>query len=230
MKSNKGVRHMMMPQLHHAAESLNVDKVQELIKNGADVNAKDFAGNTCICMLAQRKSKSHIGSKERETISKIIDILYENGADSTIENKEGLNAVNYLYVGKCARKAGKKKLLSSNKNEINEEEISSNKEEVKQMMMPQLHQAAECLDIEKVKEIISSGADVNAKDITGSTCICRMAKRYSNPYLESEERNAIQNIMNILRENGADYNIKNKSGQSATSFLDMRSGKNIGLS
>ncbi|KJV57413.1 ankyrin repeat domain-containing protein [Orientia tsutsugamushi] len=228
MKSNKGGRYTMMPQLHHAAESLNVDKVQELIKNGADVNAKDFAGNTCICMLAQRKSKSHIGSKERETISKIIDILRENGADSTIENKEGLNAVNYLYVGKCARRAGKKKLLSGNKNENNEEEISSNKE-VKQMMMPQLHQAAECLDIEKVKDLISSGADINAKDITGSTCICRMAKRYSNPYLDSEERNAIQNIMNILRENGADYNITNNSGQSATSFLDMKSGKNIGL-
>ncbi|WP_371220050.1 ankyrin repeat domain-containing protein [Orientia tsutsugamushi] len=228
MKSNKGVRHSMMPQLHHAAESLNVDKVQELIKNGADVNAKDFAGNTCICMLAQRMSKSHIGSKERETISKIIDILRENGADSTIENKEGLNAVNYLYVGKCARRAGKKKLLSGNKNENNEEEISSNKE-VKQMMMPQLHQAAECLDIEKVKDLISSGADINAKDITGSTCICRMAKRYSNPYLDSEERNAIQNIMNILRENGADYNITNNSGQSATSFLDMKSCKNIGL-
>lgn len=218
----------MMPQLHHAAESLNVDKVQELIKNGADLNAKDFAGNTCICMLAQRMSKSHIGSKERETISKIIDILRENGADSSIENKEGLNAVNYLYVGKCARRAGKKKLLSGNKNENNEEEISSNKE-VKQMMMPQLHQAAECLDIEKVKDLISSGADINAKDITGSTCICRMAKRYSNPYLDSEERNAIQNIMNILRENGADYNITNNSGQSATSFLDMKSGKNIGL-
>ncbi|KJV71412.1 ankyrin repeat domain-containing protein [Orientia tsutsugamushi] len=228
MKSNKGVRHSMMPQLHHAAESLNVDKVQELIKDGADVNAKDFAGNTCICMLAQRMSKSHIGSKERETISKIIDILRENGADSTIENKEGLNAVNYLYVGKCARRAGKKKLLSGNKNENNEEEISSNKE-VKQMMMPQLHQAAECLDIEKVKDLISSGADINAKDITGSTCICRMAKRYSNPYLDSEERNAIQNIMNILRENGADYNITNNSGQSATSFLDVKSGKNIGL-
>ncbi|CAM80784.1 ankyrin repeat domain-containing protein [Orientia tsutsugamushi] len=228
MKSNKWARHMMMPQLHHAAESLNVDKVQELIKNGADVNAKDFAGNTCICMLAQRKSKSHIGSKERETISKIIDILRENGADTTIENKEGLNAVNYLYVGKCARRAGKKKLLSGNKNENNEEEISSNKE-VKQMMMPQLHQAAECLDIEKVKDLISSGADINAKDITGSTCICRMAKRYSNPYLDSEERNAIQNIMNILKENGADYNITNNSGQSATSFLDMKSGKNIWL-
>lgn len=228
MKSNKSPRHSMMPQLHHAAESLNVDKVQELIKNGADLNAKDFAGNTCICMLAQRKSKSHIGSKERETISKIIDILRENGADSTIENKEGLNAVNYLYVGKCARRAGKKKLLSGNKNENNEEEISNNKE-VKQMMMPQLHQAAECLDIEKVKDLISSGADINAKDITGSTCICRMAKRYSNPYLDSEERNAIQNIMNILRENGADYNITNNSGQSATSFLDMKSGKNIGL-
>nr|WP_064591300.1 ankyrin repeat domain-containing protein [Orientia tsutsugamushi] len=228
MKSNKSPRHSMMPQLHHAAESLNVDKVQELIKNGADLNAKDFAGNTCICMLAQRKSKSHIGSKERETISKIIDILRENGADSTIENKEGLNAVNYLYVGKCARRAGKKKLLSGNKNENNEEEISSNKE-VKQIMMPQLHQAAECLDIEKVKDLISSGADINAKDITGSTCICRMAKRYSNPYLDSEERNAIQNIMNILRENGADYNITNNSGQSATSFLDMKSGKNIGL-
>ncbi|SPM46420.1 ankyrin repeat-containing protein 13 [Orientia tsutsugamushi] len=228
MKSNKGVRRSMMPQLHHAAESLNVDKVQELIKDGADVNAKDFAGNTCICMLAQRMSKSHIGSKERETISKIIDILRENGADSTIENKEGLNAVNYLYVGKCARRTGKKKLLSGNKNENNEEEISSNKE-VKQMMMPQLHQAAECLDIEKVKDLISSGADINAKDITGSTCICRMAKRYSNPYLDSEERNAIQNIMNILRENGADYNITNNSGQSATSFLDMKSGKNIVL-
>ncbi|WP_064643662.1 ankyrin repeat domain-containing protein [Orientia tsutsugamushi] len=228
MKSNKGGRYTMMPQLHHAAESLNVDKVQELIKDGADLNAKDFAGNTCICMLAQRMSKSHIGSKERETISKIIDILRENGADSTIENKEGLNAVNYLYVGKCARRTGKKKLLSGNKNENNEEEISSNKE-VKQMMMPQLHQAAECLDIEKVKDLISSGADINAKDITGSTCICRMAKRYSNPYLDSEERNAIQNIMNILRENGADYNITNNSGQSATSFLDMKSGKNIGL-
>ncbi|KJV74476.1 ankyrin repeat-containing protein 13 [Orientia tsutsugamushi] len=228
MKSNKGGRYTMMPQLHHAAESLNVDKVQELIKNGADVNAKDFAGNTCICMLAQRMSKSYIGSKERETISKIIDILRENGADSTIENKEGLNAVNYLYVGKCARRAGKKKLLSGNKNENNEGEISSNKE-VKQMVMPQLHQAAECLDIEKVKDLISSGADINAKDITGSTCICRMAKRYSNPYLDSEERNAIQNIMNILRENGADYNITNNSGQSATSFLDMKSGKNIGL-
>lgn len=228
MKSNKGVRHSMMPQLHHAAESLNVDKVQELIKDGADLNAKDFAGNTCICMLAQRMSKSHIGSKERETISKIIDILRENGADSTIENKEGLNAVNYLYVGKCARRAGKKKLLPGNKNENNEEEICSNKE-VKQTMMPQLHQAAECLDIEKVKDLISSGADINAKDITGSTCICRMAKRYSNPYLDSEERNAIQNIMNILRENGADYNITNNSGQSATSFLDMKSGKNIGL-
>lgn len=228
MKSNKGGRYTMMPQLHQAAESLNVDKVQELIKNGADVNAKDFAGNTCICMLAQRKSKSHIGSKERETISKIIDILRENGADSTIENKEGLNAVNYLYVGKCARRPGKKKLLSGNKNENPEEEISSNKD-AKQTMMPQLHQAAECLDIEKVKDLISSGADINAKDITGSTCICRMAKRYSNPYLDSEERNAIQNIMNILRENGADYNITNNSGQSATSFLDMKSGKNIGL-
>lgn len=228
MKSNKWIRHSMMPQLHHAAESLNVEKVQELINDGADLNAKDFTGNTCICMLAQLSSRLHTGSKKREMISEIMDILIKNGANTTIENREGLRAIDYLYVGKCAKRAGKKKLLSSNKNENNEEEISSNKE-VKQAMMPQLHQAAECLDIEKVKDLISSGANVNATDITGSTCICRMAKRYSNPYLESEERNAIQNIMNILRENGADYNIKNNSGQSATSFLDMRSGKNIGL-
>ena len=57
------------------------DKVKDFIKKGADVNATDQSGNTCL-MLAIRKD-----------LKEVVELLITNGADVNAVNKSGENAL-----------------------------------------------------------------------------------------------------------------------------------------
>lgn len=66
-----------------------------------------------------------------------------------------------------------------------------------------LHQAAAAGDIENIKSLISGGADVNAKDDTGSTPL-HYAVILAN-----------RDVIELLIAGGADVNIKDDQGRTA---------------
>lgn len=77
----------------NCAETFNgasVSEVTELIKSGANVNARDKEGKTPI-MFAARFCKDSI----------IIKILIDNGADITANSKAGMSVCCYAMLNDC---------------------------------------------------------------------------------------------------------------------------------
>lgn len=70
----------------------------------------------------------------------------------------------------------------------------------------ELCESAEDGNLEKVKECIENGADVNAKDVWGKTA------------LRSASQNGHFEIVKFLIENGADMNAKNKNNETALDY------------
>ncbi len=79
--SEEGVR-----LLFEAATNGQEEEAQLLLRGGADVNARDEAGNTPL-MLAS--GKCHMG---------LIKLLLEHGADVNASNKEGFTALSWAYT------------------------------------------------------------------------------------------------------------------------------------
>ena len=69
--------------LHYCAQGNLVNIAKLLIDNGADINAKDENGNTIIW-------RAVFSSRGR---GEMITLLKAKGADATIENKSGINAL-----------------------------------------------------------------------------------------------------------------------------------------
>jgi uncharacterized protein len=73
--------------LHLSIVQREVHLVNELLRKGVDVNARDEAGNTGLHLLFSTFA-SNLGKSMQ-----IADLIFENGGDSTIENNEGWTAI-----------------------------------------------------------------------------------------------------------------------------------------
>ena len=82
-----------------------------------------------------------------------------------------------------------------------------------------LHQAARSGDVERIRSLVSRGADVNQKDGTGHTPLIAAILRYqsqardrSQPRDQSQARNQVQAVEALLTA-GADVNLKATGGE-----------------
>ena len=80
-----------MSALHYASERFCIDIIKELLNAGLDVNEKDNNGNTPI-MLSIIRYERYERYKE-DFVKQTLALLLNNGADITIENKEGKKAI-----------------------------------------------------------------------------------------------------------------------------------------
>jgi len=75
--------------LHCAVEKSNKEIVELLIAKGADVNAKDGGGNTCLHFIGKKPIPWYKTLLGRSSWEGVVQSLINNGADVNVRDKEG---------------------------------------------------------------------------------------------------------------------------------------------
>jgi len=183
----------------------NLEKVQQLIQKGVDVNAKTSDGYTAL-MVVSKMGNEEIINAVREDLMKrkegvmnitelvtasrnkykqIAELLLKNGADVNAKTNAGETAL-YLSSKHCTMQIAE--LLLKNGADIN---AKTNTGETP------LYIASQALTFvakETVELLLKNGADVNAKTNTGETALYAASK------------NDRTDIVALLLENNADIN------------------------
>jgi cytohesin len=181
--------------LHRAAIEGHKDVIELLLAKGADVEARCVSGATALHYAAERDR------------TEITTLLIGNGTDVNIKNSKGDTPLHY------AAKAGHKdivELVISKGADINARDdeghtpldiaTSRNRKDIVELLISKgadisLHTAVKQGLLEKLKELIGKGRNINAADYWGQTALHYAARR------------GHQEIVELLLENGADVNI-----------------------
>lgn len=165
-----------------AARAGHWDNVRMLLKYGADVDAKDGSGWTPLMWAAE-----YNGLHEDRLID-VIQMLLKHGANVNARTKEGGTAWH------AAKTDSLKRLLKEHGGTDDPSEYAA------------LHKAAEAGNLDRVKQMLSEGADVNAKDEHSLTAL-HWAARTGNT-----------DIVRLLLDQGADIKVKSDSHDRATAL------------
>ena len=192
--------------LHEVARVNDTAAVEFLLKNKANVNAKDADGNM----------PAHKAAEQAEIA--ILDMLIKNGADLKIKNNNGrtipeallMSAVtgviaavgnqggNATVPGPRDLEAIKKALaLGANVNTVFTDMNNSTA----------LHEVARVNDTAAVEFLLKNKANINAKDSDGNTPVL-IAANLGN-----------EKMIALLQKNGADLKIKNNEGKTVQDLL-----------
>ncbi len=162
--------------LHEVASAGDIEKVKSLISKGADVNEKDRAGRTalhCACekghtevakllisqgarinvttaMMASTPLHFAVMRGDRQT----IELLLSKGANINAKNRDGSTP---LFEAMKSTAAGNKEMV----------ELLV----AKGAKVPALHLAAYMGDIQKLKQCLQGGTDINSKGDFGYTAL-----------------------------------------------------------
>ena len=165
-----------------------IEIVEMLIKAGANMNAKDFDGNTALFVDPDMSIDPIVETD-------IATLLIENGANMNIKNFSGNTALMFAIMFSSYRVA---KLLIEKGADM---ETKNNKGNTALM------EASNFNRIEIVTLLIEKGADVNAKnDKDGSTALMIASNR---GYTE---------LVTLLIEAGADVDETDRKGRSAIEY------------
>ena len=164
-----------------------------LIENGADVNAKNYQGNTPL-HLAIHKPKT-------------AEFFIENGADVNAKNYQG-NTPLHLAI----HKPKTAEFFIKNGADVNAKNYQGN---------TPLHLAIH--EPKRIEFFIEKGADVNIQNENGETALHKLISSYvegrynsisSYNSMSSKEKEILK-VIPLLAKKGADINIQNKNGGTA---------------
>ena len=163
--------------IHFAAAFGNIEEAKRQLAAGANVNAKDKRGMTPL-HKAVTQSLRRLVHNIRHADLKIIELLVAEGADVNAKDDEGRTpldfAIHYPEIINLLRKHGGKNGT--------------------------IHSAARGGDIEAVKEFLTAGVDVNARDANGMTPL------HGAAWIGQKE------AIELLIAKGAGVNAKDKDG------------------
>jgi len=162
--------------LHEAVDSGHKELVQYLLDKGADINAKERQGWTPLHMAS--------AAGERE----IVELLLTKGAALNVGDIRGGTALWY------AKERGNKEIVGLLRSHGAEEQAPA----------ISLHEAARDGDLERVKSLVSKGADVNAMDNRLAGTPLHLAAYYAHP-----------DVVQFLISKGANVNARNKWNRTA---------------
>lgn len=140
--------------INEAAKSGDLEQVQRLVVEGADVNAKTTRNETSL-MIASLAGQGEI-----------VNYLLQRGADIDARNSSGLSS---LHAAAYAGRTDIVSLLVAKGAEVND---AANR-----FGVTPLHLAAEENQIETVQELLSHGADVAAIEVNGYSVLSRAGFR-----------------------------------------------------
>jgi ankyrin repeat protein len=157
-------------------EAQALDRIRDLLDAGIDVNARDIHGRTAL-HLAALQGYFNFKNNLPAVFPDVVDILLASGADANIKDNEGHTALFYAH-----KMAYDKIVLSLEKNETDKENADIELSQVREQdtgsdatpsLGPELLKAAWDGDIEKVKNLLSQGADTGYIDSDGFTALAR---------------------------------------------------------
>lgn len=163
-------------ELFDAAENGDVKKVEELIKQGANVNAKDVEDYTALI------NASSNGHKE------IVELLIKYKADVNAIDNLGWSVLMHASIN------GNKdivKLLLKNKADIN----AKNKYGLTALMFASVSGHKDIVEI-----LIKNNADINAKDVNSSSALGFASRRL---HRRLDTRSSDKDIVQLLLKAGA---------------------------
>ncbi|MDR2459371.1 MAG: ankyrin repeat domain-containing protein [Deltaproteobacteria bacterium] len=181
----------------------NLSKVQDAIKAGANVNAKDDWGETPL----------HIAAASMFINSEVVRALINAGANVNARNNYGLTPLTTLWQpgfesqSKPEERIAVLNILVSAGADVNARDTDGR---------TVLMNAVESFGTSVVNALINAGADVNARDNNGKTPLMYIS---SCSYGSIDE---INSVVSILTKAGADLNAKDSNGKSAQSFVNER--------
>ena len=190
--------------LHYAAVSGHYDMCEVLVSNGADVAAKNLTGGTA---LAMAKTQGH---------SQIVELLGKQGAQAaTITDTQDSVSRRQARPERPQRRAITDAISAGRPYTFDEQD-----ESLRARPRPQQENQAESLNdavvtgnIDQVQQLISKGADINAKE-----------DRLGYTSLHTAVSNRRRAIAELLIAKGADINAKDRRARTPL-FLAVESGQ-----
>lgn len=185
--------HNSVAALMKAAWEGDTGQAQALIHNGVDVNSRDAFGRTALIIAA---SQGH---------TYIVQILLEQGADPDTRDNVGTTALIAAEARGYARIASLLRASSTHKGEAEMRPFNRENSGAASSAMS-LQRAVDQGDVSNINDLISRGADVNARTEDGWTpLMLATIKGYAE-------------VARALLLQGADVNARNKKGWTALMF------------
>ena len=161
--------------LHKAAKKGDIQRIQKLIWSGVDINAADKRGRTALMFAVEEDRLS------------AVEFLIEKGADVSAMDRKNETALDK------ARQRGKNDTVAVLENAIRTSLPSA-------VVATQHPRKDTNGGIERMRRLITQGADVSAKDVNGRTALYHAR---------------FPVILELLLSNGADVNAKDEKGRTA---------------
>ena len=188
----------------------NINLLNDLIKNGIDINLRDYNGRTSL-MLAS-------GYTNFTSSNETVKLLLENGADINAQNKFGNTAL--MIASNHSNNTSSNetiKLLIDNGADIN----IKNNDGYTALMLSLLNINLINSHCETIKILLDNGADINIKNKDGNTALI-VAFVDTGLLIYGYEK-----YIKLLLEYGADPNIKNNEGKTAYDYAELEEHKNL---